>query len=316
MPSAIARSSLIRGPGRLKYGASQYLYSKGDIRTKVDLAPFQIEADHAGIVDVRVGNRVAEVSFQPAGNLTTGIVNVLYPLSGSGVSSFIGASVFGATDSALEICDVSGRQVIFKSAHVTKMPDLICSATKTVFGDTTFNCLATDNTVWATDNTFASTGVAGAFNASGFGVTDIFTDGFTVAWGAVAPWATIATPEGVTLSFEQEIQPVMDDAEGIIDYTYGNLIVRARLTMLNASEHDLMAKILPYVQGAAAGRGKSLSAMAQTLTLTSGHLTVTIPNMLIDTPSFRHQRVSPRLVDLNFRSVIQGTSAPFTMTVA
>lgn len=312
---AVNRTTLIRGPARVKSGASTYIFSKSDVRVTLNDAPFNIDTDHAGTVDVRVGDRLGEVSFTPAGEWTTGVRDLLWPLKATNPENFVGSSVFGASDTALEICDSSNRLVTFTSAKVVRMPSIIGSATKTVLGDVTFSCIGQNNVDWTSAGSMLTNASGGgAFSASAFTVGNVKTEGFTVAWGSGSPWSNVNTMDGFNVSFDLETQPVMEDIHGTVDFTYGNLIARCTLTMLNGSEQDLLGQFKQFIDGASAGRGKSLLPMAQSLVLTSSYATITLNNVILDSPpSWRYQRTSPRLVDLRFRTVAVGGSPIFTI---
>jgi hypothetical protein len=294
---------------------TNYIFSKGDINVTLQDAPFNIITDPEGIVDVRVGDRLADVTFTPAGQITSGIKTLFWPLAGQTPEQIVGVSVFGGSDTPVELCDTFGRTVQFSSGKVVRMPTMILSAVRTPIADVSFQCIADNSTDWTGVGSFytAATG-GGTFNASAFSPSDVKTEGFTVAWAGGSPWTSTLDSEGVTVSFDLETVPIIEDIHGTVDFVYGNLIARASLTMLNGSEQDLLGKFGPLIDGAAAGRGKTLIGMKADLTLTSSWGTIVLKNAILDSPpSWKYQRVSPRLVNLRFRTIATPGTAIFTI---
>ncbi|WP_256200620.1 hypothetical protein [Verrucomicrobium spinosum] len=117
---------------------------------------------------------------------------------------------------------------MYKAGAVTKMPNIMLAATRTLFGDVQFTCLHAEASAWAdanslfTDSTEAYPGDA-AFNAA-----QIITQPYTCSWGEDAPWDSFQTQEGIAVEFNLQLNPETNDHKGLFDYTFQSLDVSAK----------------------------------------------------------------------------------------
>lgn len=243
----MARTDILRGPAIIQF-KGQTFYSQSDIAVAFSEEVIPINVSNWGEVDNRVDQVYHQISFTPAGQWNA--LAVLFPYA----SALIGSSVFGA-DAPLTIWSIDGKKRVYKSAAITKMPNIMMAATRTLFGDLQFTCIHAEDSDWAdanslfTDSTDAYPGDA-AFNAS-----QIITQPYTLTWGADLPWSSFTTKEGVTVEFALQLNPETNDHKGLFDYTFQSLAVTAKFIPEGVTPAQVLALLKP--QGAGAIRGRS-----------------------------------------------------------
>jgi hypothetical protein len=159
------------------------------------------------------------------------------------------------TQKTLVIIGNDGTRVTFHNSAITKMPSFTGASTETVFGDVEFQAFSKNGVPWATAGSFYTIDTA-AFSDSGFDPADIITQPYALTWGA-APWAGIYTKKGVTVDFAMGLEPVEDDASGILTYRFSSLAVTAKAQPMGPDLDALMTAL--KLQGAGAVRGRSLA---------------------------------------------------------
>jgi hypothetical protein len=247
----INRTTIIRGPARISFNSEEF-YSKDDITVRTRFETFDIGSSMFGKVDERVREIISEVSFTPVGEIEA--LATLFPYQPSG----LGSSVFGGTDKALVIRSTAGQTITYPAAAITRMPTLTLSAVATVFGNVTFTCIGKNNEAWsAADHRIAI--ASQVYANSGFSPSAIITQPYTVTWGAT----TFETVGGVTIDISAGMDNVTVDSEGIVDMTLQTVTATARMQPLGLTETQLLTAA--KVQGAGAGRGKSLGNGASNL---------------------------------------------------
>ncbi len=292
------RTTILRGPAVVQFGG-QTFYSKGDIKCDISMETFSVETSAFGISDKRRKERIAKVSFEPAGAFTSAVVAVLMPYA----AMAIGTSIFGSSDSPLVIWTLDGKKVTFLAAAVTKVPDLILSAVKSMWGNVEFTCLgggSDANLDWTTASSFVAVTTA-SFTDASFAVADIITQPYAAAWGS-SPWDAFKTAEGFVISQNVNLAPLVIDSTGNIDFTFGSLEVMAKCRPVGISEAQLIAAL--GIQGTGFARGGSLAAGATNLVITGGTtpklVTVTINKANIETAGFEFGATTLRVGEVGF----------------
>lgn len=176
----------------------------------------------------------------------TGAIDIT--AAGSGTLSFV-------VQKPLVIVGADGTRITFHNAAVTQMPTINAKSTDTLWGDVEFQAFPKNGVEWATANSFFTID-ATAFADTGFDPADIITQPYALTWGA-PPWAGIFTKEGITIEPVLELEPVEDDASGIISQRIANLGFTARAQPMGIGLADLLTKL--GLQGAGAVRGRSLA---------------------------------------------------------
>lgn len=249
--SAIDRSTIIRGPAIVAYN-SITMYVKDAIKVAMKTITFDKMTSSYGKVDEALSEIMYEITFTPAGKWTG--LSTLWPHT----TPSIGSSIFGATDKNLTIQTHAGQLLTFKAAAVTKMPDILLSATKTLIGPVTFTAIGANNTAW-TDTAKRTIVAANAFADTSFAPADLVTQAYTVAWGAASPFDSMNTEDGVVISPSMTTKAVLTDDQGTVDMTLENVEVSAKFTPVGISETNLQTFMKQ--QGATVLRGASLGTI-------------------------------------------------------
>lgn len=298
---AIDRSTILRGPAVVQFNGASY-FTKGDIIVDIGVSTFAVGTSAHGKVDDRVEDRTCKVRFTPAGEIEN--LSVTWPYA----STVIGTSLFAGTDVPLIIHTLGGRKFTFQAAAITRMPSLTLAATRTIHGEIEFTCLGTNNEDSTADGNLVE--IASASYADGtFSPSAIVTGAYSAAWGASAPWDAIKTFDGWTVDFDLQITPVNTDADGIVDYMFSDLSVRASCKPQGITEANLIDAL--RVQGASASRGRSLQTNSNDLVITGSGLVVTLKKAQFTTGQMAFSPTQPRIQQVTFVA-----TRPFTAGAA
>lgn len=233
--TAIARSSIIRGPGSVSLGSVQMFDAEG-IKAEVKVDTFDVNTSMFGKVDTRRRDITGVVAFKPCGALTAAILGALYPHG----TPVLGASLLGAADVACLIHSLAGTKVTFAAAALTRMPSLKLAAGAPAFaGEAEITCLIANDTERTDENSLyeVETDVwSGAFDVANI-LGGIYTG--TVGSGETA--VEILAQDGWTVDFDMEVEAQMADGIGTYDLMLKSVTARAKCMPLGLSEADQLA---------------------------------------------------------------------------
>lgn len=291
---SILRGSIIKGPAAVTLGG-QVFRTKGDVQVSMGLDTFDIESSEFGAIDQRRNNVTIECTFTPVGVVNSGILSVLWPH----LSKAYGASLFPATDSTCTIAPVGGGvQLVLSSAAVTKMPQIIVSATKTSIGQVTVTGILANNTEWSDAAARYTATTISAPTLSAIDVASIPTSPARVTWGEV--FADLATGEGVTIDFDMQTANEETDEDGLVDITLTSLAAQATFSPIGAGESDLLDAL--GLQGEGVLRGTSTTGGDLTIAARDvGGLQVVIPNAKLASLPLAYGPSSRRVGDITLR---------------
>lgn len=261
--ATIQRQSILRGPGLITRNSVDW-YCKDPFEVIAELKVVPIVNTIHGEVDNRVDDAIIRAPFTPAGEVEN--LSALYPHQ----NPVVGASLFGSTDVATDFHSVAGTKVTVHNTQITKMPDLILSANKTVFGQGEIMGLLKNNTARATANSMY-TMASVAFSNTSFSTAAVKTEIFSAAWGSIL--TAIIAEQGWRLSFDLDIEPVIVDDLGTVDYTLRGVRATARCRPVNLTEANIWDSI--RIQSTGATRGTSVRQGAN-LVIQSSSLTATL----------------------------------------
>lgn len=308
MPS-INRTSIISGPALIQFD-SQKFWSKGNVEVKIINDRFDVDTAHFGKVDERYQDRRVEVSFEPAGAITTALAAVLFPYR----TTVVGASAFTGTDKALEIFGRDGRKVTVPAAAVTKMPMLRLGSSTTLLGSMTFTGLVKNNTDPTAAGAYYTEAAVTYPGDTGFAVADIKTAAASAVWGATAPWSSFVSENGFEVDFNLNLAPQKVDGIGTVDMTFQKLDVTLKAIPVGPTANDILARISPT-----SGLGASM-ASADNMTITAGTVAVAISKPALTESGLVFGSAAKRVaasVWTATRTVTSGTADPlFTITVS
>ena len=294
---ATSRTSIIRGPGAVKFGAVT-LYDADGINAEIDSATQEVPSSISGPLDTIKTDQTGSVTLTPCGQLSADILAALFPHQ----TPQIGASLCGAADTPLIVHSLAGTKVTFLNAFLSGVPELLLSPVNTAFGQAAFTALLANGKAPGDENAFYKV-ESGAYNL-GYpdpeGLTGVH---YTGTFGSLS---IPDTADGWTVNVELGTEPVQTDSQGTIDHTLSGVTVRARCTPLGLTEAQLLAA-LPV----GLGRGASLRGESDLVIAGAGGLTVTLKNAKIVTGPLAWGNTTLRAGEIGFiaqRAFSQGTA--------
>lgn len=156
----------------------------------------------------------------------------------------------------LEIHTLEGKQITFHVAAVVQMPDFIGSAVQTAIGSVGFEIFRKNGVPASTADSRYTIGES-ALADTQFDPAAIITQPYSGSWGAVAPWDDFSTKNGFTASFPMELEPIQDDACGVIGRKIRSVRAEVRAQPTNVDEAAMLTA--RKLQGAGAGRGRRIA---------------------------------------------------------
>ena len=261
---AIQRSSIKRGPAAIVI-AGQTIYSQGDIKVTIAQETFGIDSAVYGKTGERMADIMIKLAFTPVGMWTAGLLAVTHPHG----TPVIGASIFGSSDVPVVLHPTNGSEKItFSAGAVTKMPNLLFSATETPMKEMEITCILKNNT----DRSNAAALLAitdEAFSDSSFDLGLIYTVPYTATLASLSsPWSAIETEAGINVEFNLGLSPVKVNGLGTVDMTLSGLEVSVKLKPIGMSVADVLTRMA--IQGSGVAIGQEIGASANNLTITGG----------------------------------------------
>ena len=301
---ATTRQSIVRGPGTVAFNGVK-LFDASGITAEVDSTTKEIPSSIAGTLDTIKTDQVGKISLTPIGNVSAEILATLFP---SWIQKpVIGQSVFGSTDKPLVVSSMAGTKVTFNAAALTKCPDLMLSPVVTAFGGVEFTALLANGKL--PDEAGAFYAVTSAAYADGEPPRDNLS-GFHYQ-GTFGSLTIPDTEAGWTVTVEPNLNPVMTDSQGTIDYTLGGVTVRARCVPLGLSESQILAA-LPVAKG----RGASVATTDDLVISSSGGLTVTLKNAALVTGPIQWGTTQLRAGEIGFVAHVAADGQLFKVEMA
>ena len=301
---ATTRQSIVRGPGTVTFNGVK-LFDASGITAEVDSTTKEIPSSIAGTLDTIKTDQVGKISLTPIGNVSAEILATLFP---SWIQKpVIGQSVFGSTDKPLVVSSMAGTKVTFNAAALTKCPDLMLSPVVTAFGGVEFTALLANGKL--PDEAGAFYAVTSAAYADGEPPRDNLS-GFHYQ-GTFGALTIPDTEAGWTVTVEQNLNPVMTDSQGTIDYTLGGVTVRARCVPLGLSESQILAA-LPVAKG----RGASVATTDDLVISSAGGLTVTLKNAALVTGPIQWGTTQLRAGEIGFVAHVAADGQLFKVEMA
>ncbi len=161
----------------------------------------------------------------------------------------------------------NGQLITLFNAAVTKMPDINATATATLLGDVEFEAFIVDGSALSDAASLYSIQSSPYQGDTTFDPANILTQPINVSWGAVAPWDSFYTKNGVKISFNLALQNIDIDGYGILSKRISDLSVMAKLTPIGAEASDLLTAL--QLQGSGAAIGRSMGQNGHNLNLSA-----------------------------------------------
>jgi hypothetical protein len=288
-------ATFIAGPAIVTFDSGVY-YTQGNITVRSRVETFNIETSMAGKIDERLKSKSYEISFTPCGQINATLLGKMFPY---GVAN-VGAGIFGAVDKTLVIHTLGGVVHTYSRAALTKSPGIRLSAGATAFTEMTFLALLKTSTEYSTEAAFSAV-TAAALSDANFSEAQIFTPGYTAAYGT-SPYAAMESQNGFQVDIGYEFTEGRVDRYGLVQMRLKSITAGARFTPIGLTEAQWDTLVLPDGSGAVLP-GESLSKAGTDLVISKAatHLKVTIYDAGIKDHGLSFGD-DPRLGELTFTS--------------
>jgi len=272
----VTRTTLLSGPAAVSY-LGRTFWARDGVLVSPALELADVDSDAHGVLDSTVIDSPVAIRFTPSAAARDLVA--LYPhLDGSA-----GKSLFGAADVPLVITASNGVRLRFAAVALVQMPNLILGAVDEVAGPVSFLALP------ARGSAVGEAGRVVAFDTATLPAmpdsSPQLSDGYMLSWGD-APWAPLRARDGFRVSFALKTEPVLSDANGLLDLTLESLAVEVRFVPASPSgpaEMDVLDAL--YIEAAS---GRALSASARQLSILGDSLSLVLPEaaMVKASPAF------------------------------
>ncbi len=290
------RTTVLRGPAHIVRDSVTF-HAQAAITAEPNLTRFQIETSRSGKVDERALDATWPVKFVPTGEINADILAALFPAAY--LNPVIGTSIFPSTDKTLVVTGIThttGNVFTLKSSALTRMPNLVLAANKTLFGEAEFTGIRQKSTAWSTAGSLTGISDQGSPAAGDSDPADIPSEPATAAWGSII--ADIETEAGWTIEPTLELKPEVSDREGTYDMTLVGVGYMAKCRPLGPSMATIQNAMAH--QGTSAARGASLRPLSADLTLETTTLTATVKNAALVSAGFRWGANELRIGEIGF----------------
>lgn len=293
------RTTIVRGgAGRAVFGTTK-LWTTDDI--KVDLAPTlqDVSTSLYGVIDKVKTDLVVRIPLRLWGaweNLAVLFPSVL-------TSAVRGASVFGATDTALVLYGTNGDVLTFHNAAVTKMANLFLGADQNMFAaDVEFTALlAKDAVPGAPFSYFTLTSTT--YAPAAFVKTNFTRARHSATWEqGIGGLDTFEALSGFRVDWNMGLQPVVADGLGTIDMVLDTF----EATMTCQPIGVTMADVLTQLQANLTNNGVLTSGTGiGNLIVTNGTAksVVTLNNAFIEKTAANFSAMSPRVGETTWKTI-------------
>jgi len=263
------------------------VFSQDDISIDVSHETNILSTSAHGQVDERSSDSIVEATFTPEGRWTSASRALLWPYG----NAVPGDSIMGADTPTLFHGSDGGLHTIPASA-VTSMPSIFLSASRTMIGPVTIRGVRKTGVEWSgAESLYATSPTGSTFADATFAEAELIIQKYTGAWAAIGGFDAIETVDGWTIDFDLQIDPIVTDDLGTVDFRYRSLAVSARCTPVDPLPAEIL--VAQQIQGTGAARGRSLAAgpgaVASDLIITgaNGTTVITLKNAALKGVGFR-----------------------------
>lgn len=291
---AFTLANIIRGNGRVKIGASTYLFPKGSV--SFDYAPdvVQNNVDHIGRIDSSMRGKEYILTIPHCGEYEH--YAVLFAL----MAAKPGDSVFGATNTAVVVNFRDGRELTLHRAAITKMPEINLETGQPIFGSIEIRAVLDVVTPRVVTHAAAyytlATGVTYPGDAA-FDASLIKRGPWAAAWGS-DPWDVIRTESGWKIKPAATLKPVFVDGLGVVDYTMMENSVTVEANPIGVAAQ---AAILTLA-GAETDLGVSSAARKNDLNLSMTGAYIRVRNAVMETAKFRYAADPTKAIAVDWKA--------------
>lgn len=283
---ATSRTSIIRGPGAVKFG-DVTIYDADGIAAEIETATQEVPSSISGPLDTIKTDQTGSVTLTPCGQVDDDLLAALFPHQ----TPSIGASLCGSADTPLVVHSLAGTKLTFLNAFLSGVPELRLSPVKTAFGQAAFTALLANGKAPGDENAFYSVAAA-SYNLNYPDPEGITGVQYAGTFGSLS---IPDTADGWTVNVDLSTNPVETDSLGTIDHMLQGVTVRAKCTPVGLTEAQILAA-LPHTLG----RGASLRGSDDLVIAGEGGLTVTLKNARIVTGPLAWGSTTLRIGEIGF----------------
>lgn len=308
---SIDRTTINLGPGHFLFGASlaSTMYCT-NIALKINTKWLEIRPGGFGRIDRRKVDETFTLTLTPIGELNSAIAAMLWPYG----STAMGASIFGATDTAFGIQTLSGQKFSFTCGAITKMPKLMLGAGLKPYDQFELTCII--------GNSLDRTNAAALYTLAANAWSGHPTSANVVTLPVAATWAlgspeTIVAKNGWEIDFDLQLDWQTSADVGTFDARFRTCEARAKCLPIGYSEARL-AELKIQNTGGAIGTSSRVTADL-TLAQPSGGITVVLKNALFDDMAMQFADNADRFGDVIWlanRALSAGYGALFTVAMS
>lgn len=306
-----SRSNIKRGRGQIVFGG-ETLFSKTPIEVNWLQRTFKVQAANHGNVDTRDQDRLIEIKFTPAGQITADQLGVLYPH----LDAAYGSKALGGSDAAAVIYfEADNQQLTVHNAVVFQQPDLNLKVGQTPFGQCTLHGLVRDTYEPNASNAYYTLAGVSYPGDADFAATEIKAGLFKAVWGSDAPWSEFWSKDGFRVQFGTQL--IADGPDGTLtrDYIVGNQVTKVTCNPKGITVAQLSAKLAGRFQGSGAPLGSVSMAGAtpDDLIISNSDLYFRLYKAGIDTSMLKAsptEDVTGQMVFFADRSLTAGAGTP------
>lgn len=224
------RTTILRGPGKVAFGGADF-FSESPITVELMMEREDRNTDAFGVLKRPIGNKMVRITFTPT---AWDDLSVLFPYG----AVALGASLFGASDAAAVITPINGSALTINNVAVTKMPDIILSATGSQFGQVELTGLITNSSESDALASYLAQGTAATGVAlTGIDKTKILNGVYSATYNST----TYHSQEGFTISFEQSNGEQRVDGHGLVNMFLESLVVTCAFRPVGLTEAAYVA---------------------------------------------------------------------------
>lgn len=251
----VSRTSLVTGPAKITWNSAT-LYSKDDFDIVLEKDTIPVMTSAHGKVDERATETKAECSFTPEGRWNDALIAAIFtPFANMAV----GTSIITGTDRPMVAVSADQTHTIV-AAGITKLPDIILSATKTLLGPITFTGVRKLAGDWETADSLYTIGSGASIADATFNPLDIKMQPYLATWGAVSGFEDFETEDGWTISFNLQTEEKKTDSGGILDIRFKSIEIMAKCVPIGPTAAQILANL--RMQGTGNPRGHSLAEVS------------------------------------------------------
>jgi len=307
MSTSVDRTTPVRGAGSLTFNSQQFWVEGGIVATIMTEVESE-QIDGYGEVDEVKVDEYVDVTANLKGLVAQALLDILFP--SAYLNPTIDASIYGASDDALDVHSMLGKKVTLHNAALTEMCNLYLGANKDIFdGQAKFVGIIKNST--ARSAAAAVYTIAEEAHSGTPDRTQIKRCSYTGTWDTGVDAVTIIAKEGWQVQFNLEVNMQQTNDLGTYDATIGGMEILAKCTPINLSEamadYRLVQNDASAPIGSSLRQGKQLEIASDV----AGGLTLTLPDAVWKEGPLQWGEDTLRAGEIGFKAMRSGGTGAF-----